>query len=187
MRGCRPVERVSAPRYEARHPFVPRFPRTLALQYPLRLHCVFNYAQGTATAFYTVLSQSKAGYLAGTGILLFCLGGNFAMFPALCSKARYLTGRGQLKCYGGIYRSVKGTAVNWCILPDLSRTGVMSRTNQHVRKERTLPVQQYILYLRYIPYRATYAWRWFLLFQREAQHPSSEFSTPSQGSEIRSR
>ena len=45
--------------------------------------------QGTATAFYTVLSQSKAGYLVGTGLLLFCLGGNFAMFPALCSKARY--------------------------------------------------------------------------------------------------
>ncbi|CAN0178597.1 unnamed protein product, partial [Scytosiphon promiscuus] len=43
--------------------------------------------QGTATAFYTMLSQSKAGYLVGTGVLLFCLGGNFAMFPALCSKA----------------------------------------------------------------------------------------------------
>lgn len=42
--------------------------------------------QGSATAFYTVLSQSKAGYLVGTGTLLFCLGGNFAMFPALCSK-----------------------------------------------------------------------------------------------------
>lgn len=42
----------------------------------------------TATAFYTMLSQSKAGYLFGTGLLLFCLGGNFAMFPALTTKAR---------------------------------------------------------------------------------------------------
>lgn len=33
-----------------------------------------------------MLSQSKAGYLVGTGVQLFCLGGNFAMFPALCSK-----------------------------------------------------------------------------------------------------
>lgn len=46
------------------------------------------HVQTTATAFYTVLSQSKAGYLFGTGLLLFCLGGNFAMFPALTSKAR---------------------------------------------------------------------------------------------------
>ena len=56
-------------------------------------HCDCARARGcavqtTTTALYTVLSQSKAGYLFGTGVLLFCLGGNFAMFPALTSKAR---------------------------------------------------------------------------------------------------
>ncbi|CAM9495547.1 unnamed protein product [Ectocarpus sp. 4 AP-2014] len=68
--------------------------------------------QGSATAFYTVLSQSKAGYLVGTGTLLFCLGGNFAMFPALCSKV--FGGAIGAKVYGVLFTafavaSISGT------------------------------------------------------------------------------
>eukprot|EP00904_Undaria_pinnatifida_P002840 jgi/Undpi1/12557/HiC_scaffold_6.g02226.m1 len=68
--------------------------------------------QTTATALYTLLSQSKAGYLLGTGLLLFCLGGNFAMFPALTSKV--FGGLNGAKIYGVIFSafamaSISGT------------------------------------------------------------------------------
>lgn len=45
-----------------------------------------RYTQTAAMGLYTVLSQTKAGFLFGTGVLLFCMGGNFAMFPALTNK-----------------------------------------------------------------------------------------------------
>ena len=65
--------------------------QTLLASYaPVQLVSSIVCAQTTATAFYTMLSQSKSGFLFGTGLLLSCLGGNFAMFPALTSKVRPL-------------------------------------------------------------------------------------------------
>lgn len=48
-----------------------------------------------------MLSQSKAGFLFGTGLLLFCLGGNFAMFPALTTKV--FGNREGAKIYGFVF------------------------------------------------------------------------------------
>ncbi|CAM9435940.1 unnamed protein product [Chrysoparadoxa australica] len=42
--------------------------------------------QGLAMAAYSWLAQSKAGYLACTCAIFFCLGGCFAMFPAVSTK-----------------------------------------------------------------------------------------------------
>ncbi|CAM9916017.1 unnamed protein product [Ascophyllum nodosum] len=79
--------------------------------------------QTTATAFYTMLSQSKSGFLFGTGLLLSCLGGNFAMFPALTSKV--FGGANGAKIYGVIFSafalaSISGTFLTKSLMSNLN-------------------------------------------------------------------
>jgi MFS transporter, OFA family, oxalate/formate antiporter len=83
--------------------------------------------QAVTMALYTRVSSSRAGFAAATSIMLFCLGGNFAMFPAYTTKL-FGVREGAL-IYGVLFSafsiaSVSGTFITKALMANFGWDGV---------------------------------------------------------------
>ncbi|KAG5190612.1 major facilitator superfamily domain-containing protein [Tribonema minus] len=83
--------------------------------------------QAATMAAYTTLARSRAGFAAATCAILFCLGGNFAMFPAVTTKI-FGVRHGAL-IYGVLFSafsiaSVSGTFITKALVANFGWDGV---------------------------------------------------------------